>query len=293
MKIELPYFEKKIINLYKTFIHQNKKIFKNHQIIIYDHLNDCIFNGGRIHKSISIFELISFFKKNNFIPGFTLTNLLPFNEIIESKGENFLNNNIDVLLNTINKILKYFDQINLMIGNDELKELIAKNFNSKIIFNKSITSMDIYPNTTIFEKYDYIIPRVDLYKDQQDLLKYKNFLNKMIFLVSYECAGCPIYHLHYKLISSNNIDKLDYNIKKCFYKEKENFNFIKNFYNPENYNYQYHTSERFKDNIQEFINNNINEIGGIKIGRNSRDLKLIMKDLITIKDILEGKKEFL
>jgi len=293
VKIELPYFDEDIIKNYQSFIFTNTKLFKDKHIIIYDHLEGSIFNGGRAHNPILLKDVLPFFKKTGFTPGFTLTNHLSFDEIVELKGESFLNGNLEKLMNTIEFLLKEIKEINLIISNDELKKIINDNFKSNIIFNKSITSLSTTIDKKVFSNYDYIIPRVDLYKDLDLLDEYKAFYNNMIFLVSYECSGCPIYNTHYKLISQHNIQRFDYDVKECFYKKKENFKYISDIYSPNNDDYEYCTSEIYKNNIQKFISRNFKKIGGVKIGRNSKDITLIKKELNVIKNILSRKKDFL
>jgi hypothetical protein len=286
MIIELPYFDF-IEDYFKLFIKYKKVLKENTEIVIYDNLGKSIFNGGRIRDNelteSQIKKLVMISKITDISIGFVLSNNNSF-DYIKNNGIN-INEEIEYLIEYLFDLSKKIN-IHLIIGNDELYKILKREFNIKNIKNirfiKSITSLDINFNNYIeYEKtYDYIVPRVEIYSNLNNFNDLN--LSKYILLNSFECSGCPFYNEHYNLISSDKINPVDFDIKKCFFKDNEK-NGLKLLNKDSDLDYEYHTSEIHQLNYNAL---NKNKFAGLKIGRNDLDFEKIKTEFLEIlKDI--------
>ena len=262
MIIEVPYFN--FIKQYKLFKMKNKKLLNKLDIDIkvYDGIPGSTWNGGRVNRITTPEKGINI--------SFALTN-----------------HTIDYSCDITHKILEeYHNEGNaIIIADTRVIESIREDYPKyKIIY--SITGFDISKG---FDKYkdientcDFIVPRTEIVND----LKFKKeFSTKQyIMLYSYECAYCPLYNEHYKMIGEAANDPSKTYLVACWFKNKELFD--KTPFVADDYDYQYITSRNFHDKL---TNIKPSTLAGYKIGRNNQTWEQIEMELNEILHLIENE----
>jgi len=185
---------------------------------VYDGINQCSWNGGRINEDIYYKDSqINFYYKRNI--GIALT---------------FTNHIIDINDRLGNELLQKFHKEGnkIILVNDDLRKHIRQNF-PKYKLVHSIT--DTGKLSPIFEEnieyykslekdYDFIVPKMEhamFLDDRVNLSKYEIMLNDSCLY------NCPLYNEHFKKINEQNLPGVNitpeekYNISECWLK---NFN---------------------------------------------------------------------
>ena len=181
----------------KLYFFKNKDIIKNFDITVYDGINSCAWNGGRINRDI-VYDnkTIEFYYRNNISIGLTFTN-----------------NIIDLNDKEGNKLLKKFHKKGNVIisANLDLLKYIKKNY-PLYKHTRSITSFgkislpmsdDDFNHYKFLEHYyDYIVPRCEHVFDKRfinlDQSKYEIMLNDTCMY------NCPYYGEHFQEIAKQN-----------------------------------------------------------------------------------------
>ena len=177
---------------------RNKLFNKFKKISVYDGLENCTWNGGRLHSYV------------------------PYNKEIKDKyydldisiALTFTNHTIDLKNPTGNFLLEEFHKKGnkIILVNDELRRYIKKNFPNYSLVH-SITACgevqglplrakDINFYKEKLSKYDMIVPRCDCTFDNR--LRELD-LNRLEILISDTCIlNCPHFEEHFKQISQQN-----------------------------------------------------------------------------------------
>ena len=212
-----------------SFFVKNKSKFKNIKLTLYDGVNNCSWNGGRINRNIFITQKdIEKYNKLGIAIAFTFSN--PEINLLDEKGLELLN-----WLDNSQK--KYNIQNEIILINNDLKKLLKLNYNFKLKF--SITGHDLkaYPDEKLQkeykfyykklkEKYDIIVPKME-HVFQEWFLNQK--LDKYELMLNDTCRpDCPYYKQHFEEIARiNRIFKnekvaydfnpeLSYSIEECW-----------------------------------------------------------------------------
>jgi hypothetical protein len=180
---------------------------KKFNITVYDGVNNCSWNGGRINRNIYISQKdIEKYNKYNIKVAFTFSN--PEINLNDKKGLE--------LLNWLNDSqIKYKVQNEIILINENLRMFLRKNYN--FILKFSITGHDLlaYPNKELQKeyikyykklenKYDIIVPKMehifqDWFINNLNLQKYELMTNDT-------CRpDCPYYKKHFEEIARLNI----------------------------------------------------------------------------------------
>lgn len=180
------------------FVIKNKHVLKSFETVVFDGINNCPWNGGRINRDIQHDDkTIDFYYRHNI--GIALT---------------FTNPHID-LKNTIgNKLLeKFHREGNYIISiNPELRQYVRKNF-PRYKHTRSITGFgnisvpmsddDLQLYKELERDYDFIVPRTEHVFDprfsQLNVSKYEIMVNDTCVY------GCPLYKKHFEAIAEQNI----------------------------------------------------------------------------------------
>jgi len=180
------------------FFLTNKDILKKFKFVVYDGLNNCKWNGGRINRNV-------FYKKNR--ADFYYKNKIGI-------ALTFTNPDIFLKCPVGNDLLEKFHREGntIILINDELREYIRDKY-PKYKLTYSITGIDkisVPMSDSDFErykkleeKYDLIVPRSehifdDRFKDL-DPSKYEIMLNDTCIY------NCPHYTEHFKRIAKQNL----------------------------------------------------------------------------------------
>lgn len=258
MIIEVPYF--KYIKQYKLWKLKNRKLLKQFDIDlkVYDGIVGSSWNGGRVNtvdlpdKGINI--------------SFALTNhTINFNDSIthEVLKENHREGNSIIIadravIHQLRKLYPNYTYIYSITGFD------IKNFS-------------VYKD--IEKEFDYIVPRVELIDND-----YSDFnMSQYILLYSYECAYCPLYNEHYKMIGEAALDESKQYLVACWFKNKSLFDNTK--FNASDYNYEYSTSQKFHNKLTDI---DPQSLAGYKIGRNKQEWSQIEGELDEIMELING-----
>ena len=211
------------------FFVKNKKELRKINFTVYDGVNNCSWNGGRINRDIFISQKdIEKYNKLGISIAFTFSN--PEIDLSNVKGK-------ELLIWLDNSQKKYNIQNEIILINEELRRFLRQNYNFKLKF--SITGHDLkaYPDKKeqfeyklyykkLKEKYDIIVPKMEhVFQDwflDQTLDKYELMLNDT-------CRpDCQYYKQHFEEIARFNRifknekvaynfnPKLAYNIEECW-----------------------------------------------------------------------------
>lgn len=182
------------LRLYMTV---NKKKLNEFQITVYDGINNCAWNGGRINRDIDYCdEMIDFYYRHNISIALTFTN--PVIDLSDKTGNHLLE--------------KFHKTDNVIISvNEDLRNYVQQNF-PKYKHTRSITSFgsisipmsdeDVDRYIDLETRYDFIVPRCEHVFDKrfselnQD--KYEIMLNDTCIY------NCPFYGEHFEKIAEQN-----------------------------------------------------------------------------------------
>jgi len=179
------------------FFLRNKDLLSQHSFIVYDGINNCRWNGGRINRDISYSdEIINYYYRNNI--GIALT---------------FTNNIIDLEDSVGNSLLEKFhrDGNRIILVNEELRKYVRKNY-PKYEITHSITGLgtisvpmsdsDFDRYVDLEKKFDFIVPRSEHIFDERfpmlDPKKYEIMLNDTCVY------NCKYYGEHFLQIAKQN-----------------------------------------------------------------------------------------
>jgi len=199
-----------------TYFVLNRKILDKVNFTVYDGINLCHWNGGRINEEIYYSqEQIDFYYKRNINIALT-----------------FSNNIIDINDKVGNELLEKFHKEGnkIILVNDELRKYIRKNF-PKYILVHSITDTGklspIYKECINYykdleTKYNIIVPKME----HAMYLDHRVNLEQYEIMVNDSCTyNCPLYNDHFKKINEQNLlsnppkqltQKQIYNIGECW-----------------------------------------------------------------------------
>jgi len=184
-------------NELKMFIFKNKPLFRNMDVTVYDGINNCPWNGGRINRDIYYDDdTINFYYRNNISIALTFTN--PVIDIDNVIGNELLE--------------KFHSDGNVIISaNDELREYIKERYPS-YKHTRSITSFgkisvpmsddDLSKYKELERHYDYIVPRCEHIFDER--FKELNQSKYEIMLNDTCVYNCPFYGEHFEAIAEQN-----------------------------------------------------------------------------------------
>ena len=203
------------------FFKKNELFNKYKKITVYDGVENCIWNGGRLHKYTPVID--SYIEQYYSLGwGINLT---------------FTNSTIDINDPLGNHLLNKFHKKGngIILVNETLKNYIRKNF-PKYNLIYSITgcgllngypmkNKDLYFYKNKQKEYDMIVPRCESTFD--DKLRELN-KDKIEILVSDTCIlNCPFFHDHFHQINQNNLKHKDASSKElnaigeCWIDKKE------------------------------------------------------------------------
>jgi hypothetical protein len=230
LNIAGAFSKSKEIRLYITL---NKHLLEAFDVTVYDGINCCPWNGGRINRDVNYDnDMIEFYYRHNIDIALTFTN--PIVDTTNKIGNELLE--------------KFHKRGNIIISvNAELREYVKKHY-PLYKHTRSITAfdpisvpmsdMDFDLYKSLEEHYDYIVPRCEHVFDDRfkmlDQSKYEIMLNDTCIY------NCPYYGDHFKKIAEQNIlydkpwEEADhsemYSIEECWisdrstYKKPEIFN---------------------------------------------------------------------
>lgn len=212
-----------------SFFVRNKKKFKNIKLTLYDGVNNCSWNGGRINRNIFITQKdIEKYNKLGIAIAFTFSN--PEINLSDDKGRELLK-----WLN--NSQEKYKVQNEIILINKDLKNYLKLNYNFKLKYSITGHNLKAYPDEKsqkfykwyykqLKKNYDIIVPKMEhIFQEwflDQGLDKYELMLNDT-------CRpDCPYYKQHFEEIARINRifknekvaydfnPKLAYSIEECW-----------------------------------------------------------------------------
>jgi hypothetical protein len=219
------------------YIVKNKNVFRGFDVTVYDGIDNCAWNGGRINRDITCSDMVmDFYYRNNISIALTFTN--PVVNISDRVGNELLE--------------KFHKADNVIISiNTKLREYIKKNFplykhtHSITGFGKISVPMcddDVVKYQKLEQHYDYIVPRCEHVFDDRfgelNVTKYEVMLNDTCVY------NCPYYGEHFKKIAEQNRkfdkpwlqggqDKMK-NIEECWLSNQSSYK-QPSFFNPEEY----------------------------------------------------------
>lgn len=193
------------------FLSEKYRPIDTTKLIVYDGVNKCKWNGGRINRDVYYKDsLIEYYYKRGISIALTMSN-----------------HNIDLSDEIGNHLLEKFHKEGnaLIIVNDELRQYVRDNY-PKYDLIYSITGMghlniplqdnDIYFYKDLESKYDWIVPRFehvfDVRAGELDRTKWEVMLNDT-------CVwGCKYYDQHFKAIADENTAGRPYSkeIEECW-----------------------------------------------------------------------------
>ena len=184
-------------HLLVPYFFNNKHMHEHVDITVYDGINLCPWNGGRINRDIHYDnKTVDFYYRNNISIALTFTN--PIIDLTDPIGLHLLE--------------KFHHPGNYIISvNDKLYDYIKKNF-PDYKHTRSITGFGKLPvpmrdeTVALYKelepKYDYIVPRMEHVFDQKfeslDQTKYEVMVNDTCIY------GCPHFHEHFGKIAEQN-----------------------------------------------------------------------------------------
>lgn len=180
------------------YIIRNKNIIDKFEITVYDGINNCSWNGGRINRDVNYTQsIIDFYYNNNITIALTFTNPV-----------------IDLNCETGNHLLeKFHREGNVIISvNEDLVSYVKERFplykhtRSITGFGKIKVPMgddDLSLYQRLQSIYDYIVPRCEHVFDERfstdlEMSKYEIMLNDTCIY------NCPYYGEHFQKIAEQN-----------------------------------------------------------------------------------------
>lgn len=217
------------------YFFNNKDIIKNCNITVYDGINNCAWNGGRINRDVCFNDIaIDFYYRNDISIALTFTN--PVIDLNDETGNMLLkkfHRDGNVIISANLDLLNYIKQ----------KFPLYKHTRSITGFGKINVPMkdeDFETYKSLEKHYDYIVPRCEHIFDKRfielDQSKYEVMLNDTCVY------NCPYYGIHFEEIAAQNRlyklpwkeaghDKM-YEIEECWLSERSTYKKTKMF-NPD------------------------------------------------------------
>ena len=188
-----------------SFFVRNKKEFKKVDLTLYDGVNNCTWNGGRINRNIFITEKdIEKYNKLGITIALTFSNTKI--NVFDKRGREIL-----IWLDESQK--KYKVKNKIILVNDEFRKFLRLNYDFELIH--SITGHDLkaYPDLELQKnyinyykqlknKYDTVVPKMEhVFQEwflDQDLSQYEVMTNDTCM------PDCPYYKQHFEEIARFN-----------------------------------------------------------------------------------------
>jgi len=188
------------------YILKNKNKFKHINLTLYDGVNNCSWNGGRINRNIFITQKdIEKYNKLGISISFTFSN--PVIDLTDKKG-------LQLLEWLDNSQKKYNIQNEITLINENLRNFLRQNYNFRLKFSITGHDLESYPKKDkqllyknyyldLKNKYDLVVPKMehifqDWFINQKKLYKYELLINDT-------CRpGCPYYKQHFEEIAKIN-----------------------------------------------------------------------------------------
>jgi len=168
------------------------------RVTVYDGIENCVWNGGRLHNGVTYDPAVhNFYKSHGWGINLTFTNGI-INDVKDEKG--------NWLLETFHE-----DGNSIILYNEDLREHIRKNYPKfKLIYSITGTKNTIFPfrrkdidfYKDIATRYDWIVPRSDHNFDPglRELDK-----SQIELLINEECVfNCPEYTNHFDDVNLRN-----------------------------------------------------------------------------------------
>ena len=179
------------------FFLRNKDLLDQHSFIVYDGINNCRWNGGRINRDITYDDgIINYYYKNNI--GIALT---------------FTNDMISLDDSVGNALLEKFHRKGnrIILVNEELRKYVRKNY-PKYEITHSITGLgdisvpmsdsDFDRYKDLEEKFDFVVPRSEHIFDERFI---RLNSNKYEIMLNDTCVyNCRYYGEHFRKIAKQN-----------------------------------------------------------------------------------------
>jgi len=210
----------------KLYLFKNKDIIKNFDITVYDGINSCAWNGGRINRDILYDDkTIEFYYRNNISIALTFTNnVIDLNDKEGNKLLEKFHKEGNVIISANLDLLKYIKK----------KYPLYKHTRSITSFGKISLPMsdeDFNHYKFLEEYYDYIVPRCEHIFDERFInlnqSKYEIMLNDTCMY------NCPYYGIHFEEIAKQNRlykkpwveggEKKMFEIEECWISEKSTY----------------------------------------------------------------------
>jgi hypothetical protein len=210
----------------RLYFFKNKDIIKNFEITVYDGINNCSWNGGRINRDINYDDkVIDYYYRNNISIALTFTNpIIDLDDIIGNELLKKFHKKGNVIISANLNLLKYVKE----------KYPLYKHTRSITSFGKISLPMNDkdYEHYKYLEKhYDYIVPRCEHVFDKRfkelNQPKYEIMLNDTCMY------NCPYYGEHFKEIAKQNRIynkpwkeagfKKMYEIEECWISERSTY----------------------------------------------------------------------
>ena len=216
----------------RLYFFNNKNIIKNFDITVYDGINNCSWNGGRINRDICYDDkVINFYYRNNISIALTFTN--PVIDLTDKTGNELLkkfHKKGNVIITANETLLNYIKE----------KYPLYKHTRSITSFGKinvPMTDDDFNLYKQLEKQYDYIVPRCEHVFDKRfidlDQNKYEIMLNDTCIY------NCPYYGIHFEEIAKQNrlytkpwVDagqKEMYEVEECWLSERSTYKKPKGF----------------------------------------------------------------
>jgi len=210
----------------RLYFFNNKNIIKNFDITVYDGINNCSWNGGRINRDICYDDkVINFYYRNNISIALTFTN--PVIDLTDKTGNELLkkfHKKGNVIITANETLLNYIKE----------KYPLYKHTRSITSFGKinvPMTDDDFNLYKRLENQYDYIVPRCEHIFDKRfidlDQNKYEIMLNDTCIY------NCPYYGIHFEEIAKQNRlytkpwveggEKKMFEIEECWISERSTY----------------------------------------------------------------------
>lgn len=206
----------KTISIAGAFTHKfisfllKTKLHKKYNLIFYDGVNNCAWNGGRVNRNIYIKQYdIELYNKLGCQIAFTFTNSMI--NLKDKKG-------LELLEYLNNSSLKYNIKNEIILCNEDLRIFLKDNYNFNLKFSITGHDLDAYPNKNLQikyieyyknleNKYDIIVPKME-HVFQEWFYKNVNTVQYEIMLNDTCSPNCQFYKQHFEAIAKlNNVFK--------------------------------------------------------------------------------------
>lgn len=216
------------------FFFKNKEVLQTYDFTVFDGINNCSWNGGRVNRDVHWTDtVVDFYRRNNISVALTFTG-----------AADYTNQTIDLDDKVGNELLEKFHTDNprnyIISANTELAKYVSKNFpnykNTRSItsfypINVPMKDEDFDRYRNLEDIYDIIVPRMEHVHDE----KFTK-LNVPMYevLINDTCVyNCPYYGEHFKVVADQNSlyekpwaeaghDEM-YNIEECWLSDRSTY----------------------------------------------------------------------